>query len=95
MPIELFQIRNELSLTIAKYLFTEATNNYKLRHLSDLTYTIRKPFFNQRKAFLLNIKIKSTLPAKFEKLSSPSLFTKAINNVNLKIVLSEYGRHES
>ena len=96
MPIELFEIKNELSPTIAKELYNWTTNNYNLLHLSNLPYTILEVIFDCTESIsFLDIKIKSTIPDEFEELSSLSLLRKAIKNVSLKIALPEYARHAS
>ena len=94
LPIELFEIKNELSPTIVKELYNWTTNNYNLLHLSNLAYTIPEAIFHCTESIsFLDIKIKSTVLDEFEELSSLSLLRKAVKNVSLKIVLPGYARH--
>ena len=106
LPIELFEIKNELPQTIANELFNQTTNNYNLWHLSDLTYTMLEAIFlctSMPEAiflctsiiFFLSPKFKGTVSAEFEERISLSLHRKANKNVHLKTALPDHARHAS
>ena len=69
-PIELFEIKNELSPTIAEKRFNQVTNNYNLLLHSDQAYTMSEAIFHYSKSIsFLGLKIKITYPAEFKGLS--------------------------
>ena len=71
LPTELFEIKNELSPTIAEKQFNQTANNCNLLLLPDQAYTMSEAIFHYTKSIsFLGLKIKITLPAEFKELSS-------------------------